>query len=89
MTNTQTDASPQSQAVTKIRELFGQCQQSEDKAGYGMAAARKIERLVAKLVAEVASLAPNSDEHAEALSFHEYTLLSLARTSKRSKLLRP
>jgi len=83
MTNTQTDASPQSQAVTKIRELFGQCQDGERTAGYTMAVARKIERQVAKLVAKVAALAPGSDEHAEALSFHEYTLLSLARTSKR------
>lgn len=91
MTNTQSDASPQSQAVSQIKELFGQCQVGQHETDHDMTAARKIERKVAKLVAQVASLAPNSDEHAEALAYHEYTLLSLSRTSKRkdvSKALR-
>lgn len=76
------DSPPHSPALTELIGLFSECRTFE--ANHDIVSARKIERKVAKLVAEIAASQPNSEEHADALAYHEYTLLSLARTSKRS-----
>ena len=68
-------------ALTTIKTLFDQCRELEP--AHDIRSARALEKQVAALVAEVAATLPNSAEHAEALSFHEYVLLSLSRTSKR------
>lgn len=70
--------------VEQIRALFGEARTHEPT--HNMAAARRIERQVAALVAQVAAEHPNTEFHAEALAFHEYTLLSLSRTSKRKSM---
>jgi len=72
------------QSLTRIIELFEQCRAFE--ASNNIAEARKIEKKIAALVAEVAAASPNSSDHADALAYHEYTLLSLARTSKRQSV---
>lgn len=82
MTEIQPDASPQSQAVSEIKTLFAKLQQCESEGSLSMAEPREIERQVARLAAQVAALAPNSVEHADALAYHKYTLLVLARMSK-------
>ena len=89
-TNTQPGA-PQTElpALTTIKELFGSCRDCETT--HDITSARKFERQVAALVAQIAASAPNTADHADALAYHEYTLLSLSRTSKRplvSKSLR-
>lgn len=68
-------------ALKTISTLFTQCRELEPT--HDIRAARAIEKQVAALVAEVAATLPNSAEHAEALSLHEYVLFSLSRTSKR------
>ena len=68
-------------ALTTISALFEQCRELEPT--HDIKAARAIEKQVAALVAEVAAALPNSDDHAEALTLHEYVLFSLSRTSKR------
>jgi tetratricopeptide (TPR) repeat protein len=76
-------------ALTAIKDLFGKCRDCEST--HDLASARKFERQVADLVAQIAVAAPNSADHADALAYHEYTLLSLSRTCKRplvSKSLR-
>lgn len=76
--------------VKAIKELFWNSRSDLEGSGK-IVAARKMERQIARLVAEVAAELPNSEAHADALAFHEYMLLSLARMSKRpaiSKQLR-
>lgn len=71
----------QSPAITMIKRLFNQVREIE--ATQNLGAARHLEQRITKLVAQVAAKSPNSAEHAEALSYHEYTLLSVARTAQR------
>lgn len=80
-TSTATAPKQELPALTTIETLFEQCRQLEPK--HDIRSARALEKQVAALVAEVAATLPNSAEHAEALSLHEYVLLSLSRTSKR------
>lgn len=68
--------------VKAIKALFWDSRSELEGSGK-MRAARKIERQIAELVAEVAAELPNSEAHGDALAFHEYMLLSLARMSKR------
>lgn len=68
-------------ALTTIKNFFGECRDLESKFDIGRA--RAIEKQVAALVAGVAAAMPNTAEHAEALSLHEYILFSLSRCSKR------
>ena len=81
MKSKRTDENPQ---VERIKALFGEGRKFEDS--HNIAAARRIERQVAALVAEVEAAHPSTEAHADALAFHEYTLLSLSRTSKRADM---
>lgn len=77
--NTQSHtAAPQTSeaAVETVKTLYGELQDMKD--GSQIAEARDIAKRIAVLVDQVAGQAPNSEEHAEALAFHEYTLLKLA-----------
>lgn len=70
----------QKKSVKQAMTLFGlarDLEKSRDVAG-----ALKFERDLAALVEQVRAKAPDSEELADVLSFHEYTLLSLSRTSK-------
>ncbi len=75
----------ESPELTAIRELFARCRESQ-KIG-DIIEARKVERQVSRLVAQVASVVPNSDTHAEALQMHGYVLLAVAAASKRKDVL--
>lgn len=67
--------------VEQIKVLFGEARTHEPT--HNIVAARRIERQVAALVAQVAAEHPQTAFHADALAYHEYTLLSLSRTSMR------
>ena len=69
--------------VKAIKQLFWSSRTELEGNGQ-IVAARKIERQIAKLVTKVAAELPNSEAHGDALQFHYYMLLSLARMSKRA-----
>jgi hypothetical protein len=74
---------PQKSAVQlRLEALFTEARTCENS--HDIVRARKLERQVARLVARVAKEQPESAELADALSMHEYTLLSLSRTSARA-----
>jgi tetratricopeptide (TPR) repeat protein len=81
MPNVSTTPTENSSVLAALKELFSQCRALEETHDIGQA--RKLEKRAARMVAQIATAAPQTSEHAEALSLHEYVLLSLARTSKR------
>jgi hypothetical protein len=85
MTNPeQSGKDSESSALAEIKNLFRQCRQFQQAKD--ISSARKIERRVAKLVAQIAAQQPNSSDHAEALLNYHYVLLSVAATSNRQKV---
>lgn len=67
--------------LQQIKDLFRQARPLEKT--HDIVSARKIEQQVARPAARIAAQQPDSEAHADALTYHKWTLLSLARTSRR------